>query len=75
MKTRPMPKSHPHADKPTEVAKNVKRFEDYARSRPDQMSLFELMETDQRSYSNTIELYDFIPKYVWGKVNRVNRDC
>lgn len=70
-----MPNLDPRSEPPPEVSekeKNVKRFEDYARSRPDQMSFFELIQPQQRSYSNTIELYDFIPKYVWGKVNRVN---
>jgi hypothetical protein len=67
-----MPQSNPRSEKTAEVAQNVKRFEDYARSRPEQFSLFELIELHQRSYSNTIELYDFIPKYVWGRVNRVS---
>jgi hypothetical protein len=72
MKTRPMPQSNPRSEKTATPAQNVKRLEDYAQSRPDQMSLFELLQPYQRSYSNTIELYDFIPKYVWGRVERIN---
>lgn len=34
------------------------------------MSLFRLFEKE-KDYSYTIELYDFIPKYVWGKSKRI----
>ena len=34
------------------------------------MSLFRLLEKE-KDYSHTIELYDFIPKYVWGKSRRI----
>lgn len=27
---------------------------------------------NEREFSNTVELYDFIPKYHWGKVQRIN---
>ena len=36
-----------------------------------QLTLFELLLPQERSLSNTIELYDFIPKYHWGKVERI----
>jgi hypothetical protein len=48
-----------------------KRLEDYKQSKPEQLTLFELLSPEDKKYSNTIELYDFIPKYVWGKVDRI----
>lgn len=41
----------------------VKRFEDYKHSEPKQLELFLLEKPDERKYSNTIELYDALPKY------------
>jgi hypothetical protein len=52
----------------------AKRLEDYEKSEPLQLSLFRLLDlkpADQPRYSNTIELYDFMPKYHWGKVERI----
>lgn len=52
----------------------IKRFDDYAQSQPSQLSLFRFLDlnlADQPRYSNTIELYDFMPKYHWGKVERI----
>lgn len=34
-----------------------------------QLSLFELIENSESEYSNTIELYDALPKYVWDKAD------
>lgn len=48
-----------------------KRLEDYKQSKPEQLTLFELLSPEDKKYSNTIELYDFIPKYVWGSVERI----
>lgn len=54
---------------------------DFEESKTPQMELFELIHLDKLNregqvrrnpYSNTIELYDFTPKYVWGKVQRVH---
>lgn len=71
-----MPKSKKTAGKslaPLKPAKKErKRLEDYRQSKPEQMTFFELMLPEERRFSNTIELYDFIPKYIWGKVERVN---
>lgn len=53
---------------------SVKRLDDYEQSYPLQLSLFQLLDlkpNDQPRYSNTIELYDFMPKYHWGKVERI----
>ncbi len=53
---------------------SAKKLEDYARSEPFQLSLFRLLDlkpAEQQRYSNTIELYDFMPKYHWGKVERI----
>jgi hypothetical protein len=47
-----------------------KKFLEYRQSKPFQLSLFNLLE-NEKEFSHTIELYDFMPKYVWGKVERV----
>jgi len=47
------------------------KIEDFKQSKPMQLQLFELILPSEKDYSNTIELYDFIPKYVWGKVERI----
>jgi hypothetical protein len=48
----------------------VKPFNEYAVAKSGQMQLFELV-TGEDDYSQTVELYDFMPKYVWGKVERI----
>ncbi|HEY0428584.1 MAG TPA: hypothetical protein VGC76_12455 [Pyrinomonadaceae bacterium] len=48
-----------------------RKIEDYSQSQPTQLKLFELLQPTESNYSNTIELYDFMPKYVWGKVERI----
>ncbi len=50
---------------------SVKNLSEYDQSRPTQLTLFELLLPQERGLSNTIELYDFIPKYHWGKVKRI----
>lgn len=47
-----------------------KKFLEYKQSVPFQLNLFDLLESE-KEFSHTIELYDFMPKYVWGKVERV----
>jgi hypothetical protein len=47
-----------------------KPFGEFEQSRPVQLSLFELGSED-KDYSQSVELYDFIPKYSWGKVKRI----
>ena len=47
------------------------KIEDYNKSKPLQLQLFEMILPSEKDYSNTIELYDFIPKYVWGRVERI----
>lgn len=47
-----------------------KKFLEFQNENPIQMSLFRLLEKE-KDYSHTIELYDFIPKYVWGKSKRI----
>jgi hypothetical protein len=54
---------------PKEKAKGL---QGYRQSRPEQLGFFELLLPEEKPYSNTIELYDFIPKYHWGKVQRIN---
>ena len=50
----------------------VKKIDEFKQSKPAQMSLFEMLLPQEREFSNTIELYDFIPKYFWGKSKRIN---
>ena len=49
-----------------------KKLEEYRHSKPEQLQLFEMLLPEDKPYSNTIEFYDFIPKYHWGKVERIN---
>jgi hypothetical protein len=51
--------------------KSIKRIDDYEQTKPEQLSLFELLLPEEKKFSNTVELYDFIPKYHWGKVSRI----
>lgn len=51
----------------------MKKLDEYTQTRPSQLDFFELLGIENKSYSRTIELYDFIPKYHWGKkVERIN---
>ncbi len=50
----------------------LKKIDEYEQSKPVQLSLFEMLSPKDREFSNTIELYDFIPKYFWGKSQRIN---
>jgi hypothetical protein len=48
-----------------------KSFERYDQERPHQLTLFEILEPENRQYSNTVEIYDFLPKEFLGKALRV----
>lgn len=48
-----------------------KKFEEHNVGVPVQLELFFLTEKES-DYSNTVELYDFMPKYVWSKQDRIN---
>jgi hypothetical protein len=48
-----------------------KKFDEFENAKPTQLSLFELKPNEEQ-YSHSIELYDFMPKYVWGKSERIN---
>jgi len=48
-----------------------KKFAEYKKSTPLQMSLFDLLN-NEKDFSHTIELYDFMPKYFWGKAERID---
>lgn len=50
---------------------NKKKIDKYEKSKPVQLELFELLDPSEKDYSNTVELYDFMPKYVWGKSERI----
>ena len=49
----------------------LKKIDEYEQSKPVQLNLFELLLPEEKNFSNTVELYDFIPKYFWGKVIRI----
>lgn len=49
-----------------------KLFDQYKHSHPEQLTFFELISEGEEKYSQTTELYDFLPKYFWGKTERVN---
>lgn len=66
-----MPQSKKTKGKAVTPEEEPKRLEQYNQCKPEQMTFFEQMLPEERRFSNTIELYDFIPKYVWGKVQRV----
>jgi hypothetical protein len=50
----------------------MKKSKDYLQTKPEQLSLFEILAPEENKFSNTVELYDFIPKYFWGKVKRID---
>lgn len=57
---------------PKQNSDNVKSLEEHKASYPEQLTLFGLFGEDNKKYNNTIELYDFMPKFHWGNVKRVN---
>lgn len=48
-----------------------KTFERYEQKHPVQLTFFEILEPENREYSNTVEIYDFLPKEFLGKATRV----
>jgi hypothetical protein len=48
-----------------------KAFERYEQDHPIQLSLFQILEPENQKYSNTVEIYDFLPKEYLGKASRV----
>lgn len=50
------------------AGKEIKKLEEFRSSKPEQMHLFEMLAPEDKKFSNTIELYDFIPKYHWEKL-------
>jgi hypothetical protein len=65
-------KSAPETSAKSPAPAEVKKLTNYKQEKPVQLTLFELLLPSEKPYSNTVELYDFIPKYHWGKVERVN---
>lgn len=53
------------------VSDDKKQLQDFERSYPVQLQLFEFLQPEEQHYSNTVELYDFMPKYHWGKTERI----
>jgi len=70
MKHREQPEK-PKMEKPRRRKREKsKKFGEYELSKPFQLTLFDL-DAGEDSYSQSIELYDFMPKYIWGKVDRI----
>jgi Initiator Replication protein len=59
--------NNPRINRQTE---KLRPFSEHTKTTPAQLNLFDLIE-NEKEFSHTIELYDFMPKYVWGKVERV----
>ena len=51
---------------------SVIKIKDFSQTKPEQLTFFELLLPEEKQFSNTVELYDFIPKYFWGKVKRID---
>lgn len=45
----------------------TKKFAEQVQTTPEQLTLFSLFVDSPNEYGHTLELYDFIPKYVFGK--------
>ena len=56
--------------KPKKIKEVKKDLQEYNRSVPTQLDLFQTLDQDQEKYSNTVELYDMMPKYYFGGVER-----
>ncbi len=48
-----------------------KRLDDYEQYKPVQMELFEALLPEDKNLSSTIEFYDFCPKYVYWRIERL----
>jgi hypothetical protein len=48
-----------------------KRLDDYEQHKPVQMELFESLLPEDKNLSSTIEFYDFCPKYVYWRMERL----
>lgn len=57
--------------RPTRRREKPKAFERYEQDHPIQLSLFQILEPENQKYSNTVEIYDFLPKEYLGKASRV----
>jgi hypothetical protein len=69
-----MPKTRSKKKPDDAPPEKERRLEDFAESEPQQLTLFRLLDLkprEQARFSNTIELYDFMPKYHWGRVERI----
>ncbi len=55
-----------------ESSSRQKKLSEYQQSHPEQLSLFALTKANEKAYSNSIEFYDAIPKYLWGKQDKKN---
>jgi hypothetical protein len=55
-----------------EVKNAVKYLEKFEKTHPDQLTLFQGILDAGDEYSNTVALYDFIPKYFYGNSKRID---
>ncbi len=56
------------SDRKSKEIKNT--LTEYSQSKPQQLEFFEIIDQSNDCYSNTIELYDQMPKYYFGGVER-----
>ena len=49
----------------------VENVDNHKASYPEQLDLFSLPSEENQKYNNTLELYDFMPKFYWGKQQRI----
>lgn len=59
-------------NKKEDTEKAAKKHHEFAVGESLQLELFGFHQPANKRYSYTIDLYDFMPKYVWGKVERIN---
>ena len=57
---------------PKQDSDKVRSLDEYKASYPEQLDLFGLPGKENQKYNNSIELYDFMPKFYWGNVKRIN---
>lgn len=65
-----MPTKKPIEERPRTDGEKTK-LEDFEQSRPPQLESFELRAPDDRRYSNTIELYDAIPRFFYANQEKL----
>lgn len=62
---------------PDQTETKAKKLEEYKQDKPQELKLFEvtslIVKEQKNPYSNSIDFYDAIPKYFWGKQDKKNQ--